>query len=130
MKVCKNCDKPLSNPRSIFCSKLCQREFEYKLWIKRWKNKEETGMRGEYAISNYIRKYLLDKYDSKCARCGWGEVNHHTGRIPLEIEHIDGNFKNNSEENLILLCPNCHSLTSTYKGANKGNGRKSRVKYN
>ena len=22
-----------------------------------------------------------------------------------------------------LLCPNCHSLTSTYKGANKGNGR-------
>lgn len=33
---------------------------------------------------------------------------------------------NNKEENLLLLCPNCHSLTSTYKGANKGNGRPGR----
>jgi predicted HNH restriction endonuclease len=47
----------------------------------------------------------------------------------LEIEHIDGNFENNAEENLELLCPNCHSLTSTYKGANKGSGRKERKKY-
>ena len=30
---------------------------------------------------------------------------------------------NNKEENLTLLCPNCHSLTPTAKGANKGNGR-------
>lgn len=49
--------------------------------------------------------------------------------FPLEVEHIDGNFENNSEENLTLLCPNCYSLTPTYKGANKGNGRKERKKY-
>ena len=49
--------------------------------------------------------------------------------IPLEIEHIDGNYKNNDESNLILLCPNCHSLTSTYKGANTERGRNSRSKY-
>ena len=59
-----------------------------------------------------------------------GEINKYTNKIPLEIEHIDGNYKNNNEENLILLCPNCHSLTSTYKGANLNNGRKSRSKYN
>ena len=58
----------------------------------------------------------------------WSKKNEYTGNIPLEIEHIDGNYLNNSENNLILLCPNCHSLTSTYKGANK-NGRKSRKKY-
>lgn len=40
------------------------------------------------------------------------------------MEHIVGDYTNNSEENLILLCPNCHSLTATYKGANKGHGRK------
>ena len=40
-----------------------------------------------------------------------------------------GNFENNSETNLTLLCPNCHSLTPTYKGANKGNGRKDLKKY-
>lgn len=49
----------------------------------------------------------------------------------MNIENIliDGNYKNNREENLILLCPNCHSLTSTYKGANMNYGRKQRRKY-
>jgi len=46
----------------------------------------------------------------------------------MEIEHIDGNYLNNKENNLTVLCPNCHSLTSTYKGTNK-NGRKTRNKY-
>ena len=85
-------------------------------------------MKGKYQVSNYVRKYLYEKYDSKCALCGWNKKNNYTNIIPLEIEHKDGNYLNNSEENLILLCPNCHSLTSTYKGANK-NGRKSRKKY-
>lgn len=61
---------------------------------------------------------------------GWGEKNPFTGNIPLEIEHLDGDYTNNKEENLAVLCPNCHSLTSTYKGTNKGNGRKERSKYN
>ena len=61
-------------------------------------------------------------------RCGWCEINPTSGKIPLEIEHIDGNYKNNTEENLILLCPNCHSLTPTYRALNKGHGRKERYK--
>jgi len=72
----------------------------------------------------------MEKYIDKCAKCGWGEINTYTNKIPLEIEHIDGNYKNNNEENLILLCPNCHSLTSTYKGANRNYGRRQRKKYN
>ena len=87
-------------------------------------------MRGTYQISMHVRTYLLKKYNNRCARCGWGEVNRYTGTIPLEIEHIDGNYRNNNENNLIVLCPNCHSLTSTYKGANLNNGRKERRKYN
>lgn len=77
--------------------------------------------------NSYLYEYK--KYNSKYARCGWSKVNKYTGNIPLEIEHIDGNYMNNKEENLILLCPNCHSLTSTYKGANMNNGRKNRNKY-
>lgn len=38
--------------------------------------------------------------------------------IPLELEHIDGNNKNNIKDNLLLLCPNCHAKTSTYRGRN------------
>ena len=45
------------------------------------------------------------------------------------IKDITEKTKNNKENNLILLCPNCHSLTSTYKGANRNFGRKDRKKY-
>lgn len=55
--------------------------------------------------------------------------NVYTQNIPLEVENIDGNFINNKEENLILLCANCHSLTQTYKGANRNHGRQGRKKY-
>ena len=44
-------------------------------------------------------------------------------QIPLEVHHIDGDKTNNKLENLQLLCPNCHSLTETYRGANRGNSR-------
>ncbi len=86
-------------------------------------------MKGKYQISNHIRKYLGHKYDNKCCLCGWNKINPHTGISPLEIEHIDGNYLNNREENLMLICPNCHSLTPTYKGANRENDRKDRKQY-
>ena len=63
----------------------------------------------------------------------WSEVRtlHPNKFVLLEKlkEHIDGNYMNNKEENLILLCPNCHSLTQTYKGANRNHGRQGRKKY-
>lgn len=124
---CLNCKTYIYNNRK-FCSVSCQKQYEYTEYIYRWKNGMESGMKGRYQISNHIRRYLFEKYNSKCAICGWNKINKYTGVIPLEIEHIDGNYLNNSEENLILLCPNCHSLTATYKGANK-NGRKERSKY-
>jgi len=40
-------------------------------------------------------------------------------KIPLELEHKDGNNSNNERENLELLCPNCHALTTTWRGRNK-----------
>ena len=125
---CLNCHAIIDSKKK-FCNNKCQKDYEYKEYIKKWKNNEVNGLRGEYQISMHIKTYLFDKYQNKCARCGWGEKNQYTKNIPLEIEHIDGNYKNNQEENLILLCPNCHSLTSTYKGANVNHGRKSRKKY-
>jgi len=125
---CLNCKKEIIN-RNKYCSNLCQKEFEYKEYIYNWKNNKVNGLKGEYQISNHIKTYLFNKYENKCAKCGWGELNQYTNKIPLEVEHIDGNYKNNLEENLILLCPNCNSLTSTYKGANLNKGRKSSNKY-
>ncbi len=125
---CINCNKEIKN-KNKYCSIKCQKEHEYKNYIYKWKNGEVNGMRGDYQISMHIKTYMFNKYENRCARCGWNEINKYTGKIPLEIEHIDGNYRNNTEENLTVLCPNCHSLTSTYKGANVNNGRKERSKY-
>ena len=128
MMKCINCNKNINN-RNKYCSIKCQKEHEYATFIEQWKKGNIDGMRGKYQISMHIKTYLLKKYNNKCAKCGWGKINQYTGKVPLEIDHIDGNYKNNKEDNLIVLCPNCHSLTSTYKGANYNNGRKSRKKY-
>lgn len=126
--LCLNCNLTVPK-RNKYCSNKCQAEYQYKKYIQLWQGGNEDGMRGDYQISQHIKTYLFKKFNNKCARCGWGKMNPYTNNIPLEIEHIDGNYKNNKEENLILLCPNCHSLTSTYKGANLNNGRKCRSKY-
>lgn len=68
------------------------------------------------------KKYLLrnNLLDYKCYKCGITDWNDQP--IILDLEHIDGNTKNNDISNLILLCPNCHSQTSTFKGRNKNKG--------
>lgn len=60
-----------------------------------------------------IKKRLISLRGHSCQRClnsSWLE-----GEIPLEMEHIDGNNRNNCKDNLLLLCPNCHALTPTYR---------------
>jgi endogenous inhibitor of DNA gyrase (YacG/DUF329 family) len=129
--ICINCGKEFEHTRSSknkFCSNKCQMDYRYKEYIKRWKNGEEDGMSGKYGLSGHIRRYLLEKYNYKCEICDWSEENPHTHTVPLEIHHKDGDYTNNKEENLQLLCPNHHSLTETYKSHNK-NGRKGREKY-
>lgn len=125
ISYCLNCGKELKNHKHKFCDGHCQQEFQYKEYIKKWKNGEVDGLRGEYQVSIYIQRYVKEKYGNKCCECGWDKINPVTGNSPLEIHHIDGDYKNNSEDNLILLCPNCHSLTKNYKALNK-NGRKER----
>ena len=43
--------------------------------------------------------------------------------IILDLDHIDGNNRNNQLSNLRFLCPNCHSQTETYKGRNINSGK-------
>jgi len=125
--TCLNCGCDLHRGQSKYCSNKCQFEYEYKTYIQRWKTGEEDGMSGKFGISEHIRKYLFEKYNCSCQICGWSEKNEFSGTVPLQIHHIDGNYKNNKEENLQLLCPNHHSLTETFGRLNK-DGRKERYK--
>ena len=127
MFKCLNCGKEIIGKK--YCNNQCQADYQYKEWIIRWKNGQENGLKGKYGISNHLKRYLFEKFNNQCCQCGWGKINPYSNTIPLEIDHIDGDFRNNTEDNLRLLCPNCHSLTETYKGANKGQGRKDRKKY-
>ncbi len=55
--------------------------------------------------------------DYKCKWCGLGP-KWNGKKITIQLDHINGNNKDNRIENLRFLCPNCHSQTSTYKGKN------------
>jgi hypothetical protein len=124
---CLNCNKELKGKNKTYCNNKCNGEYIRKLSIEKWKNGELKGIGISGKMNTYLREYLFQKFENKCFKCGWCEINEFTKKIPLEVEHIDGNSENNKEENLTLLCPNCHSLTSTYKGANRGNGRHNRM---
>ncbi len=50
-----------------------------------------------------------------CEQCGWAQ-RAPDGRLPLELDHINGVHSDNRLENLRILCPNCHSLTPTHRG--------------
>ncbi|MFD3945827.1 HNH endonuclease [Streptomyces sp. NPDC058579] len=66
-----------------------------------------------------LRSAMLEVgVEERCALCGieavWlGEP------LPLEVDHVGGDWRDNRIENLRLLCPNCHSTTDTYRGRGK-----------
>ena len=68
-----------------------------------------------YQLKNrLLREDVFEHMCSVCGRSRWeGQI------IPLELDHINGNHKDNSISNLRLLCPNCHAQTSNYRGKNK-----------
>lgn len=125
---CLNCGKEFEHRSSSynkFCSNKCQGEFTRKEYIRKWKN-GELNINPE-KLPNYIKEYLFEKSSYKCEKCGFEGYNIVTHNTILQIHHIDGDASNNSEENLQVLCPNCHAMTENY--GNTGNRSSSRKRY-
>jgi ribosomal protein L40E len=119
---CLLCGKKLIKGQTKFCCSKHFNEYQTQQKIELWLNGEDEGWSGTNT-KHFIRNYCLKKANYKCEICGWGEINPFSGNIPLELHHKDGNYKNNNIENLQILCPNCHSLTDTYKSMNKDSCR-------
>lgn len=76
------------------------------------------GKHPEYQ-TNKLRKRLFNEgyKERKCEVCGITEWN--GKELSFQLEHIDGNSYNHLLNNLMIICPNCHSQTDTYCGRNK-----------
>lgn len=73
-----------------------------------------------------LRRRVFLEHNKQCNSCKldvWLEKE-----IPYELNHINGNNKDNNRLNLEALCPNCHALTDTWRGRNKNNESKIRNK--
>jgi hypothetical protein len=102
---CKVCNKEFrfnpSQQKGECCSAKCRGHLKNLKVI-------ESGVASKEAAVRYLKNNI----EYKCSSCGiidWNEK-----RIVLQIEHKDGNPKNNTIDNICWLCPNCHTQTSTW----------------
>ncbi|MFB7341531.1 HNH endonuclease signature motif containing protein [Streptomyces hydrogenans] len=83
----------------------------------------QTGTRARRVPSDRLAWAMTETgVRKRCARCGNEGI--WRGRpLRLEIDHINGDWRDNRIENLRFLCPNCHSATDDYRGRGKGRTR-------
>ncbi|MGH7196651.1 MAG: HNH endonuclease [Candidatus Saccharimonadales bacterium] len=98
---------------------------------KRWNAGEKIDFKPRQALeellveTSFVQSFKLKNRlfreglkEPKCELCGW-QKQAADGRVPVELDHENGNKHDNRLENLRILCPNCHSLQPTHRGKNK-----------
>lgn len=86
-----------------------------------WNKGKHPGTIFKYGGRGNHKSALISERGHKCEDCGLEHWK--LEKIPLELEHIDGDNKNNIKNNLKLLCCNCHALTPTWRGRNINSGK-------
>lgn len=115
---CLFCNSPCRLTKAIYCSKKCHRAME---WENKKKSIEVNGVPLGTQNPTRVKRYLKETRGNCCEICKMGSW--FEKEMPLVLDHIDGNSDAWSLSNLRLICPNCDTFTSFYKGRNRGNGR-------
>lgn len=118
--VCLECGEKLKHTQKKFCSQEHAGRYRRKSSYEAWVRGELSASTENDGLKVWARNYLLDLSGNACSACGWCVPNPVVGRPILTVNHIDGNWKNNSFENLEVLCYNCHTLTPTFGSLNAG----------
>lgn len=116
-------------PNGSYCSRTCHSLYDRNNKIHSWLTGELSAMSGKtLQIKGFVRDYLINLSNNQCSKCDWSAINPITRRCPLEINHIDGNPRNDKLENLEVLCPNCHALTPNFRALNKNSPRERKIR--
>ena len=78
-------------------------------------SKKEHGVNSHILKNKLIREGIKQNCCEMCGASMWFDR-----KLPLELHHIDGNHYNNEINNLMILCPNCHSVQDGNAGSNIG----------
>ncbi len=122
--ACKFCRsifkwKSTSNTHK-FCSNICQGNFIRAQWFETNKSAFNSG---KLTSRRSIKKFIEVRDGNNCAICH--HLPYHNGnKLTMVLDHIDGKASNCSPSNFRLVCPNCESQLPTFRGRNRGNGRK------
>lgn len=138
MFKCESCDKSLSSLRGLQ-SHITQVHNSLKpRKDRRGPNNPMFGKKGSnqwvhfdwstvpWDSIGYHRKriLLIEEANFACTQCGYDKRREDGGSI-LEVDHINGDHRDNAKENLRVLCPNCHALTPNFRNWGRSNKKTS-----
>jgi len=94
--ICKRCNRELPLHSKGLCAGCYNTVFHL-----------ESSKNHNYRKYHSIDPELYHKLTRQCLICGFDKV--------VDLHHLDKNHKNNSENNLIGLCPNHHKMLHSLK---------------
>lgn len=116
---------PITDERRKLLSEWGKRGNLNRVYIKKHYSKQKWGPNS--------RAKVLAERGEKCEKCGWEEKNPYYNKIPVQVNHKNGDREDNRPENLEVLCPNCHALSEHhmfYGRSHKGTwGKKGTKRY-